>query len=318
MTRPSPSRSRFRRVLVVGAGTMGRGISALTASRGFETFLFDADPDALHEGREAVHKSWEKAQAKGKLAPEEVESARHRLHGLNRLAEAASVDLAIEAIPEDLDLKKMLFEELDSLCQEKAVLATNTSSLSVTRIGAATRRPDRVVGLHFFNPVSSMPLVEIVRGKKTGDAVVAAAEAFVGSLGKQSILVNDVPGFATSRLGLALGLEAMRMVEEGVASPEDIDRAMEAGYGHSLGPLKTSDLVGLDVRLAIAETLSTELSEERFRPPELLRRLVSDGRTGKKAGRGFYRWDGDVPVSAALPASDREKASARAKDRPRG
>ena len=314
MTRSNPSKSRFRSVLVVGAGTMGRGIAALTASRGFETLLFDADPAALHEGCEAIHKSWEGARAKGKLTAEEVEASRHRLHGLNRLAEAASADLVIEAIPEDLDLKRMLFEELDSLCHEKAVLATNTSSLSVSRIGSATRRADRVIGLHFFNPVTSMPLVEIVRGKKTGDAAVAAAEAFVGSLGKQSIVVNDAPGFATSRLGLTLGLEAMRMVEEGVASPEDIDRAMEAGYGHALGPLKTSDLVGLDVRLAIAEALSTELSEERFRPPELLRRLVSDGRTGKKTGRGFYRWEGNVPVPEALPAS----RAPRAKDRPRG
>jgi 3-hydroxybutyryl-CoA dehydrogenase len=223
----------------------------------------------------------------------------------------------IEAIPEDLDLKRMIFGELDELCDEKATLATNTSSLSVTKIAAATRRPERVVGLHFFNPVAAMPLVEIVRGKRTGQETVAAAAAFVESLGKEAILVNDAPGFATSRLGLVLGLEAMRMVEEGVASPADIDRAMEAGYGHSMGPLKTSDLVGLDVRLSIAETLCAELSEERFRPPELLRRLVANGKTGRKVGQGFYRWEDNLAVPVDPRALGTEKRSP-VKARPRG
>lgn len=316
MSKTGRAKSGVRTVLVVGAGAMGRGIAALAASRGFETLLFDADPGALQEAREAVQASWERARAKGKMSAADIDAARHRLHGLNRLREGASANLVIEAIPEDLDLKRMLFGELDALCDEKATLATNTSSLSVTKIAAATRRPERVVGLHFFNPVAVMPLVEIVRGRKTGRETVAAAAAFVEELGKEGILVHDAPGFATSRLGLALGLEAMRMVEEGVAAPADIDRAMEAGYGHSMGPLKTSDLVGLDVRLSIAETLSAELSEERFRPPELLRRLVADGKTGRKSGQGFYRWEENVAVPAEMPAARREKE--RPKDRPRG
>lgn len=290
---------------------MGRGIAALTAARGFDTLLFDADPEALQEARAAIHGIWAKALEKAKMSAEEVEAARHRLHGLERLMQAAPADLAIEAIPEDLDLKQMLFRELDELLGEHAILATNTSSLPVSRIAAATHHPEKAIGLHFFNPVAVMPLVEIVRGRKTGEETVAAALAFVQALGKQGILVRDSPGFATSRLGLALGLEAMRMVEEGVASPADIDRAMEAGYGHAMGPLKTSDLVGLDVRLSIAEGLAAELSEERFRPPELLRQLVAEGKTGKKAGRGFYRWEGNVASPAELPA--REKAPIKSK-----
>ncbi len=292
---------------------MGRGIAALTAARGFETLLFDADPQALAEAREAIHASWARALEKGKMPPEDVEAARHRLHGLNRLAQAVSADCAIEAIPEDLDLKQMLFGELDALCGDGVLLASNTSSLSIARIAAATSHPGRVLGLHFFNPVAVMPLVEVVRGPKTSEETAASALAFVSGLGKEAILVRDAPGFATSRLGLALGLEAMRMVEEGVAAPADIDRAMEAGYGHAMGPLKTSDLVGLDVRLSIAETLSSGLSEERFRPPELLRQLVAEGKTGKKAGRGFYLWEGNVASPAGLPVAAREKARPRPK-----
>jgi 3-hydroxybutyryl-CoA dehydrogenase len=190
----------------------------------------------------------------------------------------------------------MVMSELDDLCQEHAILASNTSSLSITRIGRATGRRDRVIGTHFFNPVAAMPLVEVVRGEDTSDETVERALALVRSLGKEAVLVNDSPGFATSRLGVALGLEAMRMVEEGVALPEDVDRAMELGYGHRMGPLKTSDLVGLDVRLAIAEALASELSGERFTPPGILRKMVAEGRTGKKSGEGFYRWEGDKPV----------------------
>lgn len=299
---PGQARARtVRRILVVGTGTMGRGIAALTASRGLETFLFDAEPEALREAREAIKVSWDKACAKGKMTAEEAEAASHHLHALGRLANGASADLVIEAIPEDLDLKQMLFRELDSMFGEKTVLSTNTSSLSISRIAAATRRPDRVVGLHFFNPVHAMPLVEIVSGKKTSDETVATAAALAQKLGKEGIRVRDSPGFASSRLGVALGLEAMRMLEEGVASAADIDRAMEAGYRHPMGPLKTSDLVGLDVRLAIAEALAAELSEARFAPPSILRRLIAEGKTGKKAGEGFYRWKGEVATPGVLP-----------------
>ena len=209
-------------------------------------------------------------------------------------------------MPESFPLKQRVFESLDRLCPPEAVLASNTSSLSIAALGRATRRPDRVVGIHFFNPVGAMSLVEVVSSPETSGETEGKAVAFARGLGKQVIRVADSPGFATSRLGLALGLEAMRMVEEGVASPGDLDRAMELGYGHRMGPLKTSDLVGLDVRLSIAETLASRLSEGRFRPPEILRRLVAQGFTGKKSGRGFFEWEGDTPVETE-PGTGKEE-----------
>jgi 3-hydroxybutyryl-CoA dehydrogenase len=285
----------IRTVLVVGSGTMGRGIASVAAVHGFETLMFDADPAALSAGHRGIGEAWEKARTRGKISSEEIQAARRRIHCLSRLAEGAPADLAIEAVPESLDLKRSIFAELDSLCDPRAILASNTSSLSISKIASATRHPARVIGLHFFNPVAVKPLVEIVLGKATSSETADRARGFVEALGKEPITVKDAPGFATSRLGVALGLEAIRMVEEGVASAADIDRAMEAGYGHAMGPLKTTDLVGLDVRLSIANALSEELSEERFRPPTLLRRMVEEGKTGKKAGEGFYRWDGNEP-----------------------
>jgi 3-hydroxybutyryl-CoA dehydrogenase len=284
------------RILVVGAGVMGRGIAGLTALSGHETLVFDANPEAQRHVRGAIESSWARAAERGRIPPEKAESGRRLLKVVERLKNAAEVDFAIEAVPEALDLKRMVMSELDDLCPDRTILASNTSSLSITRIGRATGRRDRIVGIHFFNPVAAMPLVEVVRGDDTSEQTLERALAFVRSLGKETISVKDAPGFATSRLGVALGLEAMRMVEEGVALPEDIDRAMELGYGHRMGPLKTSDLVGLDVRLAIAEGLASELSGERFDPPEILRRMVAEGRTGKKSGEGFYRWEGDRPV----------------------
>jgi 3-hydroxybutyryl-CoA dehydrogenase len=289
------------RILVVGAGVMGRGIAGVCAISGHETLVFDADPEAQRHVRGGIESSWARAVERGRIAPETVKSGKHLLKVVQRLKDAASVDFAIEAVPEALDLKRMVMSELDDLCQEHAILASNTSSLSITRIGRATGRRDRVIGTHFFNPIAAMSLVEVVRGEDTSDQTMERAIALVRSLGKEAVRVNDSPGFATSRLGVALGLEAMRMVEEGVALPEDIDRAMELGYGHRMGPLKTSDLVGLDVRLAIAEGLASELPGERFTPPESLRKMVAEGRTGKKSGEGFYRWEGDKPIPRRGP-----------------
>jgi 3-hydroxybutyryl-CoA dehydrogenase len=283
------------RVLVVGAGVMGRGIAGICALSGHETTVFDADPEAQRQVRGSIESSWQRALDRGKVQKAAVENGKRLLRIAERLRKA-DVDFAIEAVPEAMDLKQMVMSELDDLCQDGTILASNTSSLSITRIAQATGRRDRVIGIHFFNPVAAMPLVEVVRGRDTSDESVERAVSFVSSLGKESIRVNDAPGFATSRLGVALGLEAMRMVEDGVALPEDIDRAMELGYGHRMGPLKTSDFVGLDVRLAIAEGLASELSSERFTPPQILRRMVAEGRTGKKSGEGFYRWEGNHPI----------------------
>lgn len=292
-----PPETPVRSVLVVGAGVMGCGIATLCVTKGFPTTLHDAMPEVLAAAPAAVAGALAKARARGRITEAEERAARDRLASRADLADAArECDLAIEAAPESLALKRAIFAELDAAVPERAILATNTSSLSIRGIAEAVRRPERVIGIHFFNPAPVMPLVEIVAAPETSAATIAAARAFVEALGKESILVRDAPGFATSRLGVVLGLEAMRMVEEGVASAADIDRAMEAGYGHAMGPLKTSDLVGLDVRLAIAEALSAELSDARFRPPEILRSLVASGRTGKKAGRGFYRWEGNTAV----------------------
>jgi 3-hydroxybutyryl-CoA dehydrogenase len=288
---------KIERVFVVGGGTMGRGIAGLCALSGYATGVYESDPGLRETLGSAIESSWERAAAKGMLAPGAAAAASGRLSIATSLSEAAAADLAIEAVPESLELKEGVFEELGRVCRLDAVLGSNTSSLSITAIARPVARPERVVGIHFFNPVAVMPLVEIVRGQKTSESTVASAIAFAESLGKIAIRVEDSPGFATSRLGVAIGLEAMRMVEEGVASASDIDRAMELGYGHRMGPLKTSDLVGLDVRLSIAEALSKDLPGERFKPPELLRRLVAEGKTGKKSGEGFYRWDGETAVT---------------------
>lgn len=291
------------RVLVVGAGVMGRGIAGLCALSGHETLVFDADPDAQRQVRASIEGSWARALERGRIGAEAIEAGRRLLRVVERLRDGADVDFVVEAVPEALDLKRLVFSELDDYCPDRTILASNTSSLSITRIGRVTGRRDRVVGIHFFNPVAAMPLVEVVRGADTSAETERRALELVASLGKEAVRVNDSPGFATSRLGLALGLEAMRMVEERVARAEDIDRAMELGYGHRMGPLKTSDLVGLDVRLAIADTLAAELSAERFTPPGILKKMVAEGKTGKKSGEGFYRWEGDK----AHPADSKRK-----------
>jgi 3-hydroxybutyryl-CoA dehydrogenase len=286
-------------VLVVGGGTMGRGIASVCALAGLTTTVAERDP-ATREGLlPAIRASWQRARDAGKIDAARVRAAEGRLFVVDvpeATEAAAAVDVAIEAVPESLALKETVFRELDRALPAARVLGTNTSSLSIESIARATGSPERVVGIHFFNPVPAMPLVEIVYGPATAAGTIAAAEEFAAALGKKTVRVRDVPGFATSRLGVALGLEAMRMVEAGVASAADIDLAMELGYGHRMGPLKTSDLVGLDVRLSIAEALAEAIDPVRFEPPAILRRLVAEGSLGKKSGRGFYDWDGDRPV----------------------
>jgi 3-hydroxybutyryl-CoA dehydrogenase len=281
----------IRKVAVVGAGTMGNGIAQTAAASGFEVALFDAFPESLERGMAAVRKNLDRLVEKGKIDAASRDESLGRLRKSPGLAEAvAEADLVIEAVPEDLDLKGRLFDDLGRLAPEGAVLATNTSSLPVGRIAAATARPERVVGMHFFNPVPVMPLLEVVRAETTGEAAVETAVATGRRMGKEPIVVRDLPGFATSRLGVLLGLEAMRMLEQGVASAEDIDKAMTLGYRHPMGPLRLTDLVGLDVRLAIAEHLHRELRSEAFAPPKILRQMVAAGRLGKKSGGGFFEW----------------------------
>ncbi len=283
---------RISSVGVIGSGTMGAGIAQVAALAGMTVRLYDADADALGKGIERAFSTIEEGVRRGKVTPGQRDRARAGLTGASDLGAAvAEADLVIEAIPEVMELKQEIFARLEPVCRESANLATNTSSLSIAGIASRLSRPGRIVGLHFFNPPHIMKLVQVVRAASTDESVLQASLGFVSALGKEAIVVRDSPGFATSRLGLALGLEAMRMVEQEVASAQDIDRAMELGYGHPMGPLKVSDLVGLDVRLGIAQILHRALGSEQFRPPEILNRLVSSGKLGKKTGEGFHKWD---------------------------
>jgi len=288
---PDQSPDSIHRVAVIGAGTMGGGIAHVAALAGYSVALYDVTADLAAAGLAKIRANLDAGVLKGKVAPGDRDRALAAIAPTDDLAAAASsADLVVEAAPEDLEMKRGLFRRLGEICSAGAILASNTSSLSVSKIASAAPRPERVLGLHFFNPPHIMKLIEIVRAWQTGDAAVAAAVGVAKRMGKEAVVVKDTPGFATSRLGLALGLEAMRMVEQGVAEPADIDRAMELGYGHPMGPLRVSDLVGLDVRLAIAETLHRELGEGHFRPPDLLRDKVKAGKLGKKTGEGFYKW----------------------------
>ena len=283
--------SRIERVAVLGAGTMGHGIAQVCAMAGATTVLQDPDDDALEGALDRIRANLHKAVELGKATEDEVHGALNRLQmGHDLVRSVSEADLVIEAAPESLDLKHRIFTDVDAAAPDHAILASNTSSLSIDRIAEAVDEPGRVVGLHFFNPVHVMKLVEVVWGPRTADATRDAAIAFVGRLGKEPVVVKDSPGFASSRLGIVLGMEAIRMVEEGVASAQDIDKAMELGYRHPMGPLRLTDLVGLDVRLGIAEYLHETLGSEAFRPPELLKRMVAAGKLGKKSGMGFYDW----------------------------
>jgi 3-hydroxybutyryl-CoA dehydrogenase len=280
-------------IAVIGAGTMGRGIAQTAATAGYRVVLVDADPSALASGLSSIENILLTLVEKGKLQSSERNAAMARLSPAATLAQGVKdAGCVIEAVPESYELKARIFRELDEAAPANAILASNTSSLPIAKLAHVTKRPGQVIGMHFFNPVPVMPLLEIIRAERTSDATVAAAVRVAARLGKEPIIVRDSPGFATSRLGVLLGLEAIRMVEAGVASAEDIDKAMTLGYRHPMGPLRLTDLVGLDVRLAIADHLHRELKSEAFCPPELMRRMVADGKLGKKSGQGFYRWDG--------------------------
>jgi 3-hydroxybutyryl-CoA dehydrogenase len=279
-------------VAVVGAGTMGRGIAHVAALSDHRVALHDAVPGAVDRARAPIEADLATGIQKGKLTEADRARALGNLRLAPELGDAVrDADLVVEAIVEDLDKKRTIFAGLDRLAPEGAVLATNTSSLPVGLIAASTRRPERVIGMHFFNPVHLMKLVEVVVHPGTSEAARDRVLETARRMGKTPIVVKDSPGFATSRLGVILGLEAMRMLEQGVASAEDIDRAMELGYNHPMGPLKLTDLVGLDVRLAIAEHLHRELKEDQYKPPEILISKVRAGELGKKSKKGFYTWD---------------------------
>ncbi|MEU5669715.1 3-hydroxyacyl-CoA dehydrogenase family protein [Micromonospora sp. NPDC047762] len=280
------------RFVVVGAGTMGLGIAYVAAGAGHAVELVEVDPARGAAALNRLAELWERAVQRGKLSADEAATNRQRVTLRPTLADVAPApQVIVEAVPERLELKRAVLRDAAAL--RPALLGSNTSSIAIGALAAELDAPERFLGLHFFNPVWAMALLEIVVGPATAEETTAAAVALAGRLGKDPVVVRDMPGFATSRLGVTLGLEAIRMVADEVASPADIDKAMVLGYRHPIGPLELTDLVGLDVRLDIARTLQAAYGD-RFAPPQLLVEMVAAGRLGKKSGQGFYRWEGGV------------------------
>ena len=278
-------------IAVIGAGTMGHGIAHVAAGAGYKVALFDVQQDFVDRGLKNITQNLDKGIEKGKVTPEQKAATLGNIRTTVDLSAAAGgAQLVIEAIPEKIELKQDLYTRLEAICGKDTIFGSNTSSLSIAKLAGVTKRPDRFIGMHFFNPVHIMKLLELVVTDKTSPETLATAQAVGGKLGKDCIVVKDFPGFATSRLGVCLGLEAIRMVEQGVASAQDIDKALELGYAHPMGPLKLTDVVGLDVRLNIADYLHKELRSEVFKAPELMRKMVAENKLGKKSGQGFYKW----------------------------
>jgi 3-hydroxybutyryl-CoA dehydrogenase len=278
------------KIAVIGAGTMGHGIAHVCALAGDDVVLADADARALERAVGQIRSNLDKGVEKGKLSAAQRDAALVRITTAEPTKAVSAAELVIEAVPERLDLKQVVLRAAEDHAPPTAIFGTNTSSLSISAISSGLRDPGRLIGTHFFNPVHLMELLEVVSGDATRPEVVDTVRAFGARIGKEVIVVRDRPGFATSRLGVALGMEAIRMVEEGVASPADIDKAMVLGYRHPVGPLRLTDMVGLDVRMHIGEYLAGALGNPAFTPPELMRRMVAEGKLGKKTGRGFYEW----------------------------
>ncbi|HZG72408.1 MAG TPA: 3-hydroxyacyl-CoA dehydrogenase [Chondromyces sp.] len=281
----------INRIAVIGSGTMGRGIAYTAALSGFNVTLQDISEEALMKAEQYIESLLERQNQKGFITREECDQARGNLYYASKLEEAAErADLVIEAVLELMELKIEIFQQLDKYAPAHAILATNTSTMSPTEIGAATKRPEKVISMHFFNPVHRMKLVEIIRGLDTSDETVAAIKAVSDKMGKETVEVNEFPGFVTSRMNCLIGNEAMNMLMEGVASAEDIDKALKLGLNHPMGPLELADLVGLDSRLRNMEYLHRSLGE-KYRPSPILVKYVKAGRLGKKSGRGFYDYN---------------------------
>ncbi|MEX0747171.1 MAG: 3-hydroxybutyryl-CoA dehydrogenase [Rhodothermales bacterium] len=280
-------------VSIIGSGTMGNGIAHVFALGGFGVRLVDVNPDALEKAVATIRGNLDRQLRKELITPEEMESALSRIAVSSHLADAVGdADLAIEAATENVDLKSRIFRDLDQAAPEKAILASNTSSISITRLAAETRRPERVIGMHFFNPVPVMKLVEIVRGLETSDETFGTVEELAKRLGKTPVAVNDYAGFVSNRILMPMINEAVYCLMEGVASAEDIDLVMKLGMNHPMGPLSLADFIGLDVCLSIMEVLHTELGDSKYRPCPLLRKMVAAGRLGRKTGRGVFEYRG--------------------------
>ncbi len=278
----------MKQVFVMGSGVMGRGIAQVAATSGYEVTLYDVLQTALKSALDTIGWSLGKLKEKGKIQ-EEPEKIQARISTVTELTDVEKAEIVIEAIPENRALKEKLFQELDQRCGEHTLLASNTSAIPITELACATKRREKVVGLHFFNPVPMMNMVEIVRGQDTSDETIETAKSFVTSLGKKYCLVQrDVAGFVMNRIGICSSIEAIRILEEGVATVEEIDQGMRMAYGWSMGPLETFDLSGLDVALNAALAIYEETQDPKFLPPVTLRRLVASGNLGRKTGKGFY------------------------------
>ncbi|MGK5731132.1 3-hydroxyacyl-CoA dehydrogenase family protein [Streptomyces sp. URMC 124] len=279
-----------KKLAVIGAGLMGSGIAQVSAQAGWDVVLRDVTDAALQRGTDGIKASYDKFVSKGKLEAAAAEQALARITTTTDLDAAADADIVVEAVFEDIDTKRDIFRTLDGLVKDETVLASNTSAIPITKIAAATQRPERVVGAHFFSPVPMMQLCELVRGYKTSDETLAKAREFAEGVGKTCIVVNrDVAGFVTTRLISALVVEAAKLYESGVATAEDIDIACKLGFGHAMGPLATADLTGIDILMHATGNIYTECQDEKFSPPEIMRRMVDAGDLGRKSGQGFYQ-----------------------------
>jgi 3-hydroxybutyryl-CoA dehydrogenase len=281
----------IKKVGVVGCGLMGAGIAQVCAQSGYQTVVRETEQAYLDRGLARIESFLGKDVAKGKLSPDAKAATLSRLHGSISLADLADCDLIIEAIVENLDAKRQLYQELDALCPDHTIFASNTSSLTIIEMAAVTRRPDRFAGMHFFNPVPMMKLVEVVRSIASSETTIATLKNFGASLGKTVVEAKDTPGFIVNRLLVPYLLDAVRVYEQGIASREDIDEGMKLGCGHPMGPLTLLDFVGLDTTYYIAEIMYEEFKEPRFAPPPLLKRMVLAGHFGRKSGRGFYEYE---------------------------
>ncbi len=280
----------MEKICVLGAGTMGAGIAQAFAAKGYEVVIRDIKDEFVQKGISGIQKNLEKLAAKGKITNEEVENILSKISGTTDLNLLDDVDLVIEAAVENMEIKKQIFADLDKVCKPEAILATNTSSLSITEIATATSRPDKVIGMHFFNPATIMKLVEIIRGMATSDESYAAIKELTLAMGKEPVEVAEAPGFVVNRILVPMINEAVGILAEGIASAEDIDKAMMLGANHPMGPLALGDLIGLDVCLAIMDVLYKETGDTKYRAHSLLRKYVRAGFLGRKSGRGFHNY----------------------------
>jgi 3-hydroxybutyryl-CoA dehydrogenase len=281
----------IKKICVLGAGLMGSGIAQVAAEAGFDVSMRDIEDRFVQNGLNIIRRNYERAIGKGKMKKEEADLTLARIKGVVDLGAAIKgAEIVIEAVIENMDLKKQVYKELDQICVPGTVLASNTSGLSITEIASVTKRPDRVIGMHFFNPVPVMKLVEIIRGQSTGEETFQAVKALAERMGKTPIAINEAPGFAVNRILVPMMNEAIFVLQEGIASAEDIDKGMMLGANHPIGPLALADLVGLDTLLMVQENLYQEFGDSKYRPCPLLRKMVRAGHFGRKSGRGFYEY----------------------------